>query len=179
MTGRDNRKIIAESDILGAEGGFLYGELKEPIYKPGAVAKLLETQAEGKPTVVFDAAKQGPWTFSKLPAGEISILYSQTITYQGNVWLAISIDPSLHKREMDVIRKYNGFIKDNPAPFSRTDSLSRIALLWPQAAENFYSGSSVPLTDFTREIKLDSLCRSESIKRKVFMKSLRSLIMAD
>ncbi len=93
-TGRDNRKIIGETDVLGAEGGFLYGELAEPIYKPGAVAKLLETQAGGKPTVVFDAAKQGPWTFSKLPAGEISILYSQTITYQGNVWLAISIDPS-------------------------------------------------------------------------------------
>ncbi len=154
-TGRDNRKIIAESDILGAEGGFLYGELTEPIYKPGAVAKLLETQAEGKPTVVFDAAKQGPWTFSKLPAGEISILYSQTITYQGNVWLAITIDPSLHKKEMDVIRKYNRLIKDNPAPFSRTGSLSRIALLWPQEAGNFYSGSSVPLTDFTREMKAE------------------------
>ena len=154
-TGRDNRKIITESDILGAEGGFLYGELTEPIYKPGAVAKLLETQAEGKPTVVFDAAKQGPWTFSKLPAGEISILYSQTITYQGNVWLAISIKPSLHKKEMDVIRKYNRFIKDNPGPFNRTGSLSRIALLWPQEAGNFYSGSSVPLTDFTREMKAE------------------------
>ena len=154
-TGRDNRKIITESDILGAEGGFLYGELTEPIYKPGAVAKLLETQAGGKPTVVFDAAKQGPWTFSKLPAGEISILYSQTITYQGNVWLAISIKPSLHKKEMDVIRKYNRFIKDNPAPFNRTGSLSRIALLWPQEAGNFYSGSSVPLTDFTREMKAE------------------------
>ena len=80
-TGRDNRKIIKETDILGAEGGFLYGELKEPIYKPGAVAKLLETQADGKPTVVFDAVKQGPWAFSSLPHGEISILYSQTITH--------------------------------------------------------------------------------------------------
>ena len=154
-TGRDNRKIIAESDILGAEGGFLYAELSEPIYKPGAVAKLLETQAEGKPTVVFDAAKQGPWTFSKLPAGEISILYSQTITYQGNVWLAVSINPSQHKKEMDVIRKYNRFIKNNPGLFNRTHSLARIALLWPQEAGNFYSGSSVPLTDFTREMKTE------------------------
>ena len=154
-TGRDNRKIIRETDILGAEGGFLYGELAEPIYKPGAVAKLLETQAEGKPTVVFDAAKQGPWTFSKLPVGEMSILYSQTITYQGNVWLAISINPSLHKKEMDVIRKYNGFIKDHPGPFLRTGSLARIALLWPQETGNFYSGSSVPLTDFTREMKTE------------------------
>lgn len=154
-TGRDNRKIIRETDILGAEGGFLYGELSEPVYKPGAVAKLLETQAEGKPTVVFDAAKQGPWTFSKLPEGEISILYSQTITYQGNVWLAISINPSEHKKEMDVIRKYNTFIKNNPEPYKKTVSVARIALLWPQEAGNFYSGSSVPLTDFTREMKTE------------------------
>ncbi|MBK8881048.1 MAG: beta-galactosidase trimerization domain-containing protein [Bacteroidales bacterium] len=155
-TGRDNRKIIAETDVLGAEGGFLYGALSEPIYKPGAVAKLLETQSGGKPTVVFDAAKQGPWTFSKLPAGEISILYSQTITYQGNVWLAVSINPSLHKKEMDVIRSYNGFIKEHQAAFLGTESLSRIALLWPQDAGNFYDGSSVPLTDFTREMKTET-----------------------
>ena len=152
-TGRDNRKIIKETDILGAEGGFLYGELTEPIYKPGAVAKLLETQAGGKPTVVFDAAKQGPWTFSTLPPGEISILYSQTITNQANVWLAICDTPYSHVKEMDVIRRYNKFIKEHPEPFFNTESMARIALMWPQKGGNYYSGSSVPLTDFTKEIK--------------------------
>lgn len=153
-TGRDNRKIIRETDILGAEGGFLYGELTEPVYKPGAMAKLLQTQAEGKPTVVFDAAKQGPWTYSMLPPGEISILFSQTITHQANVWLAIcNTNPLSHKKEMDVIRKYNRFIRENPDPFFKTESLAKTALLWPQRAGNYYSGSSVPLTDFTKESK--------------------------
>ncbi len=152
-TGRDNRKIIKETDILGAEGGFLYGELTESIYKPGAMAKLLESQAGGKPAVVFDAAKQGPWTFSTLPAGEISILYSQTITSQANVWLAICDSPKPHEKEMDVIRKYNRFIKNNPDPFFKTGSMARIALVWPQESGNYYNGSSVPLTDFTREMK--------------------------
>ena len=153
-TGRDNRKIIRETDILGAEGGFLYGEMAEPVYKPGAVAKLLETQAGGKPTVVFDAAKQGPWTYSMLPPGEISILFSQTITHQANVWLAVcSTTPLSHRKEMDVIRKYNRFIKDNPHPFFRTVSLAKIALIWPQRAGNYYSGAPIPLTDFTKEIK--------------------------
>ncbi len=152
-TGRDNRKIVKETDILGAEGGFLYGAMEEPIYKPGAMAKLLESQAGGKPTVVFDAAKQGPWTFSTLPPGEISLLYSQTITHQANVWLAICDSPEPHKDEMDVIRKYNKFIKENPDPFFKTQSLSKIALLWPQEAGNYYSGSSVPHTDFTKEMK--------------------------
>lgn len=152
-TGRVNRKIIKETDILGAEGGFLYGEMTEPVYKPGAMAKLLESQAGGKPAVVFDAAKQGPWTFSTLPPGEISILYSQTITHQANVWLAICDSPEPHKKETDVIRKYNKFIRENPDPFFKTESLSKIALVWPQEAGNYYSGSSVPLTDFTRELK--------------------------
>jgi len=153
-TGRENRKIIRETDILGAEGGFLYGELAEPVYKPGATAKLLETQAEGKPTVVFDAAKQGPWTYSSLPPGELNILYSQTITHQGNVWLAVcNTSPRSHPEEMKVIQKYNSFIRDNPDPFHKTESLANIALLWPQRTGNYYSGSSVPLTDFTKEIR--------------------------
>ena len=160
-TGRDNRKIIAETDILGAEGGFLYGELSEPIYKPGAMAKLLESQAGGKPTVVFDAAKQGPWSFSALPYGEISILYSQTITHQANVWLAISGGSHIQTKEKDVIRKYNRFIKENPDPFFKTKSLAKIALLWPQKAGNYYSGSPVPLTDFTKEIRAEKAGNTE------------------
>jgi hypothetical protein len=152
-TGRNNRKIARETDILGAEGGFLYGEFKEPVYKPGAMGKLLETQSGGKPTVVFDNAKQGPWAFSSLPAGEISILYSQTITSQANVWLSVSAASNLHPSETDVIKKYNRLIKDNPDPFIRTTSMAGIALVWPQNSGNYYSGSSVPLTDFTKEMK--------------------------
>lgn len=154
-TGRDNRKIIKETDILGAEGGFLYGALTEPIYKPGAVAKLLETQAEGKPTVIFNAAKQGPWAVSAIAPGEISILYSQTITHQSNVWLAVCDEPRFHKKEMEVIKKYNSFIKRNPDPFLNTKSVARISLLWPQQASNYYKGSSVPLTDFTKAMSAE------------------------
>jgi hypothetical protein len=160
-TARDNRKIIRETDILGAEGGFLYGEFKEPVYKPGAMAKLLETQSSGKPTVVFDAAKQGPWSFSTLPSGEMSILYSQTITHQANVWLAISSVANLHDDETDTIRKFNSFIRDNPDPFFHTSSMARIALVWPQESGNYYRGSSVPLTDFTKEIRTEKAGNTE------------------
>lgn len=160
-TGRVNRKIIKETDILGAEGGFLYGELKESIYKPGAVAKLLETQADGKPTVVFDAAKQCPWSFSSLPGGEMSILYSQTITHQANVWLAITGKSHIKKEEMEVIRRFNKLIKEHPDPFFKTKSMAKIALVWPQSAGDHYSGSPVPLTDFTKENKTDKAGNTE------------------
>lgn len=151
-TGRSNRKIIAASDILGAEGGFLYGELSESIYKPGASAKLLECQASGKPTVIFNAAKQGPWSVSMLPQGEISLLYSQSITHQGNVWLAVCDDPRSYPAQMAVIRKYNQLIKDHPEPFFQTKSLARIALVWPHESSDYYLGSSVPMTDFTEQM---------------------------
>ncbi|MBG0860724.1 MAG: beta-galactosidase trimerization domain-containing protein, partial [Bacteroidales bacterium] len=72
--------------------------------------------------------------------------------HQANVWLAICDTPHFHEKEMDVIRKYNRLIKANPDPFFMTKSMARIALLWPQEAGNYYSGSSVPLTDFTKEI---------------------------
>lgn len=155
VTGRDNRKIIRETDILGAEGGFLYYGLDEPIYKPGATAKLLETQAEGKPTVVFDAGKQGPWAFSILPPEEISLLYAQTIAHGAQVWLAICTEPELHPKEMAVIKKFNSLIKENPEPFYATKSIARIALVYPQRSSDYYIGSPVPLTDFTKEMKTD------------------------
>jgi len=160
-TGRNNRKIIKETDILGAEGGFLYGEFREPVYKPGAMARLLETQSGGKPTVVFDAAKQGPWTFSTLPQGEVSLLYSQTITGQANVWLAVSAVSNLHEEEIQTIRNYNRFIRENPDPFFRTESMAKVALVWPQESGNYYRGSSVPLTDFTKELKPEKAGNTE------------------
>jgi len=61
----------------------------------------------------------------------------------------------LHKEEMGIIKKYNAFIKKNPGPFFKTTSAARIALLWPQQASNYYKGSSVPLTDFTKAMSAE------------------------
>ena len=152
-TGRDNRKIIPHTDILGAEGGFLHGELlKTSIYKPGITAKLLESQSQGKPTVVFDCAGHKPWSLYLLPEAEISLLHAQTIANGANVWLAIWPD-NLDQPETNVVKRYNSFIKKNPDVYTGTKSCARIALLWPSRAANFYTGSSVPVTDFTKEIK--------------------------
>ena len=67
-TGRLNRVLIKEQDLLGSEGGFLGGDLTNiPLWKPGLTARLLETQAGDKPRVIFSAASHKPWTFSLLP----------------------------------------------------------------------------------------------------------------
>ena len=156
-TGRDNRKIIQHTDILGAEGGFLHGELsKTPIYKPGITAKLLESQSQGKPTVVFDCAGHKPWSLYLLPETEISILHAQTIANGANVWLALSTD-NLDQPEKAVVGRYNSFIKKNSDVYMHTKSSARIALLWPARTANFYSGSSVPVTDFTNAIESEGI----------------------
>jgi len=155
--GRDNRKIIQHTDILGAEGGFLRGDLsKTPIYMPGITAKLLETQAQGKPTVVFGCPRHFPWNFQLLPEKEVSLLYAQTIANGANAWLSVLPD-DLSQPVMKVAERYNHFIKENPEVYLGTKSSARIALLWPSRTANFYAGSSVPMTDFIWEIKSEGV----------------------
>jgi hypothetical protein len=151
-TGRDNRKLIQYTDILGAEGGFLHGDLsKTSIFKPGITAKLLESQCNGKPTVVFDCPGHKPWSLYLLPEAEIGLLHAQTIANGANVWLALFPGDS-DQPETAIVERYNSFIKKNSDVYMGTKSSARIALLWPSRTANFYNGSSVPVTDFTKKI---------------------------
>ncbi|MDD5676609.1 MAG: beta-galactosidase trimerization domain-containing protein [Kiritimatiellae bacterium] len=156
-TGRDNHRIIKHSDLLGAEGGFLHGDLNaSPVYKAGMAARILSRQAQGKPGIVFSCGMLKPWTYYLLPKEEISILLAETLAGGANYWTAV-MPENLNQPEMDVITDYNRFVKDNPDPFFQTKSLARIALLWPSATAEVYSGSSIPLSDFTREIKAEGI----------------------
>jgi len=146
--GRDNHKIIKHVDILGAEGGFIYGDLNQTsIYKPGIIAKLLSQQSKGKPVIVFDCAGHKPWSWYSLPETEVALLLAETLAGGANYWVALSPDDCGAK----AVKEYNQFIKKNPDTFFKTESLARIALLWPSASANFYTGSSIPLTDLTEK----------------------------
>lgn len=152
-TGRDNHRIIQHTDILGAEGGFISGDLNQnPVYKPGITAKLLSSQANKKPTIVFDCAGHKPWSWYLLPEPEINLLLSETLAGGANWWVAIFPD-DIFQPQTGIIREYNQFIRENPEPFFNTKPLANAALVWPASSVEFYSGSSVSLTDFTREIK--------------------------
>ncbi|MCM8772929.1 MAG: beta-galactosidase trimerization domain-containing protein [Candidatus Omnitrophica bacterium] len=157
-TGRDNREIIKYTDILGAEGGFIYYDLNlTPIYKPGITAKLLNSQSNGKPVVVFDCAGHKPWSWYSLPDKEVKILMYETISNGGNAWTAIFPDDIKEKSVVEGISEVNKAIKKNKEVYLNTKSLSNIALLYSFVSANFYKGSIVPLTDFTREIKREKI----------------------
>lgn len=151
-TGRDNHRIIKHTDILGAEGGFLYGNLNQtPVFKPGLTGKLISSQADGKPTVVFDCAGHKPWSWYLLPEKEISILLYETCFSGSNYWIAVFPD-DINQPEMKTISEFGDFIRKNPDPFHNTQSMSNIALCWSTKSAEMYTGSSVPLTDFTAQI---------------------------
>lgn len=144
-TGRLNRVIVREQDILGSEGGFIGSDLmRTPIWKPGVTARFLETQSGGKPRVIFSAAGHKPWTYSLLPPPEIRLLYAQTIANGASVWLGMW--PSEFRRpEMKTVAEMNRFVADNGTYLVDTRSEARTAIVWSDHTANFYQGSDSPM----------------------------------
>lgn len=152
-TARLNRKLVAEQDLLGSEGGFIYGDLRmTPLWKPGCEAKLMEAQAGGKPTVIFDCAGHKSWNWYTLPEAEIELLYADTIANAGNVWFAVFPD-DVGQPELRAIARMNAHVRDNAAYYSDTRSAAEVALVWSDVTANFYLGSEVARSDFTANIQ--------------------------
>ena len=148
--GRDNRRLAAYQDLVGAEGGFIGGDLtRAPLWKPSMSAKLLETQAGGKPTVIFIAGKHCGWDLSCLTPAETRLLYAQTIAHGSSPWYGMffdtSDDPGAH-----AAGEMNAFIKRNARFLEGTASVADVALLWSVRTADYYR-ATVPVTDFTQE----------------------------
>ncbi len=145
---RDNRRLISYQDILGAEGGFLYSDLRKvPLWKPGMAAKLLETQSGGKPTVIFIAGAHKPWDLYLLTPAETKLLYADTVANGANPWYGISLNLTGNEGAK-AAAEMNHFLLKNRDYFEKTTSLAKIALFWSCKTADFYR-ASVPVTDFT------------------------------
>ncbi len=149
-TGRFNRVLVPEQDLLGSEGGFIYGDLtRTSLWKPGLTARLLETQAPDKPRVIFAAAAHKPWTFSILPAPELKLLYADSIANGANVWLAFSrFEADLP--EIEAIKAMNRLVERHGRYYLNTRSEARVALVWSDVTASFYTGAEAQLIDVDR-----------------------------
>ncbi len=147
-TARLNRVLVKEQDLLGSEGGFIGGDLtRVPLWKPGLTARLLETQAEGKPRVIFSAASHKPWTFSLLPDPELRLLYADTIANGASVWMGIT-PFEFEQPEMKTLATMNQFVAKNADYYVKTQSAARVAVVWSDVTANFYAASAAQLIDF-------------------------------
>ncbi|MEM3479004.1 MAG: beta-galactosidase trimerization domain-containing protein, partial [Candidatus Bathyarchaeia archaeon] len=155
---RDNRRLIRYQDILGAEGGFLYYDLRRaPLWKAGMTAKLLETQAEGKPTVVFIAGANKGWDEYLLTPTETKLLYADSIANGANPWYGIPWYLS-DKPGALAAGEMNRFIIENSEYLEETIPVANVALFWSSKSADFYRPEA-PAMDFTPQ-------REESVKRE-------------
>ena len=149
-TGRLNRVLVPQQDLLGAEGGFIGGNLtRVPLWKPSLTARLLETQAGGKPRVIFSAASHKPWTFSLLPGPELRLLYAGTIANAASVWFGIT-PYDFGRPQLQALTEMNSFQARNARYYEHTQSAAHVAVVWSDTTANFYEGSSAQLIDFDR-----------------------------
>ncbi len=145
---RDNRRLVPHQDILGAEGGFLYYDLRsEPLWKPGMTAKLLETQSNGKPIVVFIAGANKGWDEYLLTPVETRLLYADTVANGANPWYGVSLS-SIDRPGALAAAEMNRFILSNSEFLEGAVPVAKVGLFWSTRTADFYR-SSIPVTDFT------------------------------
>lgn len=147
---RDNNLTVKHHDILGAEGGFLYNNLRETSFlKPGMAAKLIETQADGKPTVVFIAGRWSPWVRTLLTPAESWIIHAEAVANGANTWYGIHAE-NYKDAYISEISNMNAFLKKTEDYSAGTHSLAETAIVWSGKTANFYQSSALK-TDFTQE----------------------------
>jgi len=154
--GQNNREAIQVTDLLAAEGGYMYEDLNQAIYlyKAGVTAKLLSTQAAGKPSGVFITTEHGPWTFAMHQQCEISHLLAQTLAGGANYFISAIFPENIHSPSLEVLADYGRLVQNHPQAFHGTTSAARVALLWPALSAESYP-SSIPVTDFTQQAETE------------------------
>jgi hypothetical protein len=147
---RLNRVLLPEQDMLGAEGGYLSGELTRiPIWKPGVTARLLEAQAPDKPRVVFSSGRPGPWNFSQYPKPELRLLYAETIANAASIFFFM-FESAIQRPEIQALGEMNRFLANNAHYYRETRSEAATALVWSDTTANFYAGASAQLIESER-----------------------------
>ncbi len=138
LIGRNNRVLIQSQDVLAAEGGFVYGELSsQPAWRVGSNAKYYQTQAAGKPTLVFMSPAHGPWKSSYLSDPELELAFIQAPVHGSGIWFsAFHWFPATAAYKK--IASNFKFFSDHKDIYFGTRSRAGTAIVWPADALDFY-----------------------------------------
>lgn len=144
--GRDNRRLIQETDILAAEGGFISGRLTPSRLKTGMSSRLYETQAGGKPSVnavtsaLSDACR---WCMHSPP--ELKVLLTEASTGV-NPYLAIYSEAE-QLSEVDSTAEVYTFLHRHEDYYEGSRSAANVALLHSTQTLDSYAGVDLAWAD--------------------------------
>ena len=178
ITGASTREISDFVDFLGAEGGFIWLNRETSYWHLSPQAKLIETQAQGRPAVTFLAGDWKPWTYIMHTPEQIRIFYAQAIANGTNVWFGFHFSMNfLEKNAYDAGIEMGHFVLDHPEIFKNHKPVSRVALMWGQDTANYYR-SEVKASDFTAEQSVGSTEDKKSDHAKSFAGTVELLSRA-
>lgn len=150
IVGRNNRVLVGSQDLLGAEGGFVYGELttKAP-WRIGSNASYYQTQSGGKPTIVFSSPAHGPWRSYYQSPVELELAIAQPPLHGSGVWFSIFSWYRKHRSFGTLADEVRFFSAQRDSYFGTT-SRARVAIVWPEDSINYYGKPEVLAGDFTQ-----------------------------
>ncbi|MGN1075000.1 MAG: beta-galactosidase trimerization domain-containing protein [Eubacteriales bacterium] len=149
VTGSNTRRCAPYTDMLGAEGGFCWVNPRFPLWHVSPMAKILESQSDGKPTIIFTAGDHKPWSHFAHTAAETRVFYWQSVANGAGVWYTMHGGEYMMDTEGGrAAVECNRFIREHRELYAHTKTVSHTALLWSQDSANYYA-SSVERTDFT------------------------------
>jgi hypothetical protein len=95
------------------------------------MAKYIQTQAKGKPTVIFIAGNSSPYAYYMHTAQETKLYYAQSVANGANVWYGVHGATGL----MDTpggraAERFAAFIRDHADVSADTRPVSNVALMW-------------------------------------------------
>lgn len=150
IAGRNNRILVQGQDVLAAEGGFVYRQLYlMPVWRPGANAKYYQTQAQGKPTLVFNSPAHGPWRSYYQTDVELQLAMIQPPVHGSGVWMA-GFTWFKDQPAFPPLAELFGYFSRRRDVYFGTESAARIAIVWPEDSINYYGKPRVLHGDFTQ-----------------------------
>lgn len=132
------------NDIVASEGGFMfYGPPAEGyLWKTSLCAKVLEACAKGKPTVIFAAGDQKPWSWYLHSPGETELMYAASVANNASVWYGIHCTSgNMQQPGGQAAAAMNRFHAENEDVYTKTFSLAAVRILHAEASRMNYHAS--------------------------------------
>jgi len=138
-------KFLPWNDLVGSEGGMLFYRppARSELWKPSITAKMLEAVAGGKPTVIFAAWDQKPWSLYPHAPAETKLLFASSVASGASVWYGLHSPPSrLKGPSAEAATEMNLFLKKHERWYDDTESAARVALMWSPTSAELYRTST-------------------------------------